>query len=320
MRSAEREGLARNNILSMLLNASKEAERISPITGEQNKNSLSDQEIMGNIFIFTSAGFDSTANTLAYALVYLVQNPRYQDWLFEEVDALIPSGSDEPLEYTNIFPKAIRCLSLMLETLRLHPPLVHLGKMTEAPQFVRTSTSDIEIPTGATIYINSVVVHLDPGVWRNLNRNESEPVSDKDDGDIPDECKFRPSRWIINPTDTENTQPKLFQPPKGTFIPWSSGPRVCPGQKMAQVEFVAIFLVLLRDYRLEAMKLVIRDASGEEREETDDELRERIVRLVNKSVSKVTQEMDVYNIADGEHSRGLGFRLIRRHATGTQAT
>ncbi|RVD87637.1 uncharacterized protein DFL_001857 [Arthrobotrys flagrans] len=285
-RSAEREGVARNNILSMLLNASKEEEKITSGTGTNNRTFLSDEEIMGNIFIFTSAGFDSTANTLAYALVYLVQNPQYQDWLFEEIDALIPSDREEPLEYTTIFPKAIRCLSVMLETLRLHPPLVHLGKMTEAPQVVRTSTSDIEIPTGTTIFINSVAVHLDPDVWRDLNRSELGPVFDKDESDIPDECRFRPSRWIINPTDTENTQPKIFQPPKGTFIPWSMGPRVCPGQKMAQVEFVATFLVLLRTYRLEAVKIGVRDATGNEREETDKELRQRIVRLIRKSVRK----------------------------------
>ncbi|KAK6537052.1 hypothetical protein TWF281_001254 [Arthrobotrys megalospora] len=311
-RSAERKGVARNNILSMLLNASKEEEKSASGAGDQNKTSLSDEEIMGNIFIFTSAGFDSTANTLAYALVYLVQNPQYQDWLFEEIDALIPSDPEEVLEYTTVFPKAYRCLSIMLETLRLHPPLIHLGKMTETPQIIKTSTSEIEIPVGATIYINSVVVHRDPGVWRDLNRSKLEPVSDKDADDIPDEFKFRPSRWIVNPTNPDTEKTGIFQPPKGAFIPWSMGPRVCPGQKMAQVEFVAIFLVLLGTYRLEAVKLSVKDASGKEREETDDELYQRIVSLIEKSVSKVTQEMDVYNMADGECSRGLGFRLVRR--------
>ncbi|KAK6361118.1 hypothetical protein TWF730_004865 [Orbilia blumenaviensis] len=312
-RSTEREGVARNNILSMLLSSSKQEEAAATGSGDQTKTSLSDEEIMGNIFIFTSAGFDSTANTLAYALVYLVQNPQYQDWVFEEIKSLIPSDSEEPLEYTTIFPKALRCLSVMLETLRLHPPLAHLGKMTEAPQVIRTSRSDVYVPTGSTIYINSVVVHLDPDIWRDINRSESDRVTDMNATGLPDEYTFRPSRWIIDPTDGENSQAKIFQPPKGAFIPWSMGPRVCPGQKMAQVEFVAIFLVLFRTYRLEAVKIRVKDGPGKEREETDEELHQRIVLLIKKSVSKITQEMDVYNMVDGDYSRGLGFRLVRRH-------
>ena len=43
----------------------------------------------------------------------------------------------------------------------------------------------------------------------------------------------------------------LITPTEGAYAPWSGGPRVCPGKKFAQVEFVAIMATLFRDHRLE---------------------------------------------------------------------
>lgn len=42
----------------------------------------------------------------------------------------------------------------------------------------------------------------------------------------------------------------FVSPPAGSFIPWADGPRVCPGQKFAQVEFVAVMATLLGRYRV----------------------------------------------------------------------
>ena len=36
----------------------------------------------------------------------------------------------------------------------------------------------------------------------------------------------------------------LTNPKSGTFVPWAEGPRNCPGQKFAQVEFVAVMATL----------------------------------------------------------------------------
>lgn len=42
----------------------------------------------------------------------------------------------------------------------------------------------------------------------------------------------------------------MLQPPAGNFIPWASGPRVCPGKKFAQVEFVAVIAKLFARHRV----------------------------------------------------------------------
>jgi cytochrome P450 len=76
------------------------------------------------------------------------------------------------------------------------------------------------------VYVGQHTIHRDSSIWG------------------PDFDDFRPSRWI-------NSSGGLITPEKGTFIPWSGGPRICPGMKMAQVEFVATFATLFRAAKCE---------------------------------------------------------------------
>lgn len=73
-----------------------------------------------------------------------------------------------------------------------------------------------------------------------------------------DALEFRPSRWLRTSNDDDengshSSPPGLVTPPRGVFLPWSGGPRACPGQKMSQVEFVAVVATLLRRAVIEAV-------------------------------------------------------------------
>ena len=46
---------------------------------------LSNEELLGNMFIFSLAGHETTANALSAAIIFLAANPRWQDWLREEI-------------------------------------------------------------------------------------------------------------------------------------------------------------------------------------------------------------------------------------------
>lgn len=70
-----------------------------------------------------------------------------------------------------------------------------------------------------------------------------------------DALTWRPSRWIISPTnaatlpiDERLAQESIHVPRKGSYIAWSDGPRVCPGKKIAQVEVMAVLSRLFRDH------------------------------------------------------------------------
>ena len=273
--------------------------------------------MLGNLFIFTAAGFDTTANTLSYALVLLCRYPEWQDWILEEVDSLLPTSSAEPVDYAAIFPKVVRIMAVMLETLRIFVPVIHLARDTRTPQVIQTSERTYRIPADCFVYVDSIALHLDKTLWRDLNRPETSGSTTTNAGtpEIPDEQTFRPSRWINSPSSSN----PLFQPPRGAYVPWSAGPRVCPGQKMAQVEFTAIFLTLFRRHRIEVVPLRVDDGSGGQREETRDELNARLDALMRDSISILTLQMvGVYDVGVGDASgageggKGLPIRFSRR--------
>lgn len=281
--ATSKDGEARSNIMSQLLQASEVDER---------SKALSDEEMMGNLFIFTAAGFDTTANTLSYAIALLARHPQWQDWLIEEVDSVLkPEATSKKLEYASIFPKCTRILALMLETLRLYTPLIHISKQTRTSQTFQTSSGDYWLPAGTTVYINTVALGLDPDVWRNLN------LTEQADGTEDDELRFRPTRWVSSAGGAES----LYQPPKGGYLPWSAGPRICPGQKMAQVEFSAVILALLRRNRVEAVPL-----PGE----SVDQVNSRLDALMKNSISILTLQMD--GVYDATEDKGLRMRLSKR--------
>ncbi|RYP34305.1 hypothetical protein DL767_004299 [Monosporascus sp. MG133] len=287
-RSSEKRA-SRSNIMSQMIRASEQ----DPSTGK----ALSDEEMMGNLFIFTAAGFDTTANTLSFALMLLARYPMWQDWLLEEIDGIQPDDAED-FDYTSAYPKATRIMAFMFETMRLYTPMGHLVKQTHEPQTIKTSRGTICLPPRTVVYMNSVCLHLEPEVWRDINHG-SDPdfVKTASPKDSPDELMFRPSRWL-NPA---GSQQPLFQPPKGSFVPWSMGPRVCPGQKMAQVEFTAVILTLLHEHRVDPVPV------GEESREQMDE---RLEAKLNDNMSVLTLQMNgVYDV--GENG-GVPIRLSRR--------
>lgn len=108
-----------------------------------------------------------------------------------------------------------------------------------------------------TVFVSQRVIHVDVDIW----------------GDDAD--RFKPSRWI-------DSTGQIVTPPRGTFLPWSAGPRVCPGMKMAQVEFVATFATLFRSARCEILR---------KGEETELQAKKRLEDLMADSLLRLTLQM-----------------------------
>ncbi|TGO57593.1 hypothetical protein BELL_1337g00010 [Botrytis elliptica] len=234
-------------------------------TSDSPGNSLSEDEMIGNLFIFTAAGFKTTAATLVYAMALLARFPLWQEWLLEEVDELTSVDGTEALEYTVIYPKCIRIMAFMYEIMRLYGPSTRLFKDVKSSQILQTSSGKIQVPANTRVFIDTVMIHRLP-CWRDLN-HQSDPETFTLDPNTLDEEAFRPSRWINKPGSASIH----LRPAKGTFLAWSGGQRICPGQKMAQVEFTAIILTLLKRHRIEATPL-----KGEGRREIEERLDARL--------------------------------------------
>jgi cytochrome P450 len=161
--------------------------------------------------------------------------------------------------------------------------LTHHAKQVSKDHDVALTASDgrtIVFPRGIIVYINNIALNIDQKTWG------------KDSKD------FRPDRWLNDPSAPAGTTTlaSLKTPPKGTYLPWSGGPRLCPGMKMSQVEFVSVIMIMYGFYRCEAVKV--------RPDETDEEVRERVEGIMKDSQPRLTLQMN--------RDRDLTLRFIER--------
>ena len=211
---------------------------------------------------------------MAYAMVILAVYPHLQHWICQEIDAVL-AGKRDDLSYSEIFPRLVRILALMQETLRVYTPLTHIAKMAGS-DLTLTETADGQnyfVPKDTIIYINVCATHMNPDVYG------------------PDVADFRPNRWI----NTQEGKESLARMPQGAFLAWSAGPRNCPGYKMSQVEFVSVFMTILRRFRVEVVHKGI---------ETADEATKRVLACTEDSQSRLTLQMN--------HPNDVVLRFVKR--------
>ena len=185
-----------SNLISSLIRASEE--------GKVESYSLSEEEIMGNLFIYSLAGHETTANTLAYAITLLSVNRTHQDWLHEELTRTLGvAGPPETWKYDEIYPQLKRTLAVMHETLRIYGPVPSLLRVAlDAPQMLIIRGKEYCIPQGAFVGLNMIAAHTDPKSWG------SEPL------------EWKPERWIDANIDEGSFGEILRAPPTaGSFVP-----------------------------------------------------------------------------------------------------
>ena len=102
-----------SNLLSALIRASDEAKDTN--SDRSSNLGLTDDEIYGNIFIYNLAGHETTANTVAAAIVLLASYPKYQEWLSDEID-MVFNKQNIAIEqsYESAYPNLKRCLAVMV--------------------------------------------------------------------------------------------------------------------------------------------------------------------------------------------------------------
>jgi cytochrome P450 len=99
----------KDNVLDMLLQYSQNREKSTSTNGLY----LTEDEMSGNLWVFTAAGFDTTANTMGYAVMLLAAHPEYQDWIREELCGL-GDADIAPGEYEKGFGLCPRILAVMV--------------------------------------------------------------------------------------------------------------------------------------------------------------------------------------------------------------
>ena len=77
---------------------------------------LTEEEVYGNIFVYNFAGHDATANSLAIGVCLLATRPRVQDWIAEEINAVLGSTAPAESVYGSTFPRLHRCLAVVVSS------------------------------------------------------------------------------------------------------------------------------------------------------------------------------------------------------------
>lgn len=118
------------------------------------------------------------------------------------------------------------------------------------------------LPAHTTVSLNVAALHTHPKYWGE------------------DALMFRPDWWFVADGDHPES---LFEPVPGSFVPWNHGPRICPGRKFSQVEFVrVIFGLFSHGTRVEVVR---------QEGESDEDARARAMQVVNEAKLEVTLKM-----------------------------
>ncbi|CAL5351708.1 unnamed protein product [Camellia sinensis] len=165
----------------------------------QEKYDLSKDTIIGLLWDMITAGMDTTAISVEWAMAELIKNPRVQQKAQEELDRVI--GSERVMiepDFSNL--PYLQCIAK--ESLRLHPPT---PLMLPHRANANVKIGGYDIPEGSNVHVNVWAVARDPAVWKN-------PM------------EFRPERFFEEDVDMKGHDYRL--------LPFGAGRRVCPGAQL----------------------------------------------------------------------------------------
>jgi cytochrome P450 len=212
----------------------------------QHRAGLTDSEIMGNLFVMTIAGHETTASSIHFSLVFLALNPQVQKAVQLELNEVFKERHDDisRWDYERDLPRLMnsRLAAVLNEELRLIAPVINIPKFTLAPQQLIVEGREITVPPKTIIRLCVPSVHHNPRFWPSSPRKDS-PSSD----DLKD---FKPERWLRGSSNGD-TADHLLVPKRGAYIPFSDGARACLGRRFAQVEILAALALILSQSSVE---------------------------------------------------------------------
>jgi cytochrome P450 len=182
---------------------------------DEDGSGMSDLSVRDEAMTLFLAGHETTANALAFAWYLVAKNPEVFAKMRAEVDAAI---GDRPPAFEDL-PRLPYTLQVLKESMRLYPPAYLLGR-----QAIRDVTvGGHRLPAGTIVMINILAMHRRPDVF-------------------PDPERFDPERFEVE------AEKKL---PRGAFIPFGAGSRICIGNHFALMEGQLVLAAIARRFAFE---------------------------------------------------------------------
>ena len=203
IRQRRASGAEHGDLLSILLHA----------RDEDDGGRMTDKQLRDEAMTLFLAGHETTALTLSWTWYLLATNPRAQEPLLAEVDAVLAGRTPTPDD----LPRLRYAEQVVQESMRLLPPVYTIGR--EALH--DCEVGGYQVPKGTTLLMSQWVVHHDERFF-----------------DRP--WDFVPERWA---------EEKIKRLPRFAYFPFGGGPRLCIGNTFAMMESVLVLATIAQRYR-----------------------------------------------------------------------
>lgn len=182
---------------------------------EETGSQMDDKQLRDEVATLMLAGHETTANALSWIWMLLSDHPvvrtKLQNELREVLDGRAPTVAD--------LPRLNYTNMVVKEAMRLYPPVSLFGR--EAAE--DCTIGDYIVPAGTVVMISQWVMHRSPKYFDNPEA-------------------FQPERWA------DDLEKKL---PRGVYIPFGDGPRICIGKGFALMEAVLLLATIAQRFQLD---------------------------------------------------------------------
>jgi cytochrome P450 len=222
--------IASRKVLDQIVFAEVARRRAEPDPGRQDILSLlvgargeggeafNDREIRDQVMTLMFAGHDTSTSTLTFMLHELARHPEVLARLGEEQDRVLAGATPTVDQLEREMPYLEMVLD---EVLRLYPP-AWIGPRRAVREF---EFGGYTVPKGAYVNYCSWASHRIPEVF-------------------PDPEAFVPERF---------SRERKAQLPRGAYVPFGGGQRICIGKRFGQTEVKLVATMLLQRRRLDAL-------------------------------------------------------------------
>lgn len=214
----ENSDIKRNDFMDLLLQLKNKGKLDDDDMAYYSENDLlNTQEIISHSFVFFAAGFETSSNTILFAMHELVQNQEMQELLREEINSALKKHNGS-ITYDAIMEMKL-LERIIYETLRKYPIGPVLSRIATSDYFVSGTKTFIQ--KGLQIFIPVYAIHHDPEYYPEPNR-------------------FDPDRFK---TDISQKRHPM------TFLSFGDGPRACIGERFGLMQAKLALVVLIKNYK-----------------------------------------------------------------------
>ena len=192
----------KDDLLSMLLAARYEDGR-----------PMSRRQLIDEVLILFTAGYETTANALSFTLYFLARQPEVQKKAYKEVSEVL-TGDSIDMEAISSFRYIGHCIA---EAMRLYPPAYYIDRIAiKDDEFEGRS-----IPKGTMILMSMYEIHRYRAFWERAD-------------------EYWPERFDGIPKKELSDY----------YYPFGAGPRMCVGNNFAIYEMTMAVALLLKKYKI----------------------------------------------------------------------